>query len=49
MAAQYIQLPRKAWNILVYYNVDQYGFVEIEDSLRQIECPIKDIKKRLGY
>ena len=45
MAAQYIQLPRKAWNILVYYNVDQYGFVEIEDSLRQIECPIKDIKK----
>lgn len=45
MAAQYIQLPRKAWNILVYYNVDQYGFVEVEDSLRQIECPMRDIEK----
>lgn len=45
MAAQYIQLPRKTWNILVYYNVNQEDFVEIEDSLRQIECPKKDIKK----
>ena len=45
MAAQYIQLPRKAWNILVYYNVDQDDFVEIEDSLRQIKCPKSDIKK----
>lgn len=44
MAAQYIQLPRKTWNILVYYNVDQRDFVEIEDSLRQIECPKNDIR-----
>lgn len=43
MAAQYIQLPGKAWNILVYYNVSRYDFVEVEDSLRQIDCPRKDI------
>lgn len=44
MAAQYIQLPRKTWNILVYYNVDQRNFVEIEYSLRYIECSKKDIR-----
>lgn len=34
MAAQYIQLGRRGWNVLVYYNVDENDFVEIEDSLR---------------
>ena len=45
MAAQYIQLPGKTWNILVYYNVSRYDFVEVEDSLRQIDCPKEDIRK----
>lgn len=45
MAAQYIQLGNRGWNVLVYYNVDKYDFVEIEDSLRQLDCPTQDIKK----
>lgn len=45
MIAQYIQLPRKSWNILVYYNVSQEDFIEIRDSLEQIDCPTKDINK----
>lgn len=44
MAAQYIQLG-SGWNVLVYYNVDSNDFVEIEDSLIQIDCPKKSIKK----
>lgn len=44
MAAQYIQLGR-GWNVLVYYNVDPDDFVEIEDSLIQLDCPTKDIDK----
>lgn len=42
MFAQYIQL--RGWNVLVYYNVEPQDFVEIEDSLRQIDCPNKDIR-----
>ena len=45
MAAQYIQLGNRDWNVLIYYNVDEYDFVEIEDSLRQIDCKTKDINK----
>lgn len=44
MAAQYIQLRKYGWNVLVYYNVNQDGFAEIEDALRQIECPKQDIR-----
>lgn len=44
MTAQYIQLGDHEWNILVYYNVDKYDFVEIIDSLEQLECPKEDIK-----
>ena len=33
MTAQYIQLGDRDWNVLVYYNVDKYYFVEIRDSL----------------
>lgn len=47
MTAQYIQLKDRAWNILVYYNVDKYDFVEVADSLKQIDCPKEDIKKSL--
>lgn len=43
MFAQYIKL--KGWNVLLYYNVDEQDFVEIEDSLRQVECSKRDIKK----
>ena len=48
MIAQYIQLKDHVWNILVYYNVDKYDFVEVADSLKQIDCPKKDIKKSLN-
>lgn len=43
MTAQYIQLGDRGWNVLVYYNVDKYDFVEVADSLRQLDCPKKDI------
>lgn len=45
MTAQYIQLGDHDWNVLVYYNVDKYDFVEIRDSLEQIDCPESFIKK----
>lgn len=45
MAAQYIQLGNQDWNVLVYYNVSIDDFVEIEDSLVQLECPEKSIDK----
>ena len=47
MTAQYIQLGDRDWNVLVYYNVDKYDFVEVVDSLRQLDCPKEDIKKAL--
>lgn len=47
MTAQYIQLGDRDWNVLVYYNVDKYDFVEITDSLEQLDCPRKDIMKAL--
>ena len=45
MTAQYIQLGDRDWNVLIYYNVDKYDFVEIADSLRQIDCP-KDYMRK---
>ena len=33
MAAQYIQLGDRGWNILVYYNADTFDAIELEDSL----------------
>lgn len=45
MFAQYIQLGRHNWNVLVYYNVSEDDFVEIEDSLYQIDCPQSYIDK----
>lgn len=47
MTAQYIQLGDRDWNVLVYYNVDKYDFVEIADSLRQLDCSERDLKKAL--
>lgn len=44
MTAQYIQLGDRDWNVLVYYNVNKYDFVEIADSLKQIDCPQEDMK-----
>lgn len=44
MAAQYIQL-KQGWNVLIYYNVDEYDYVEIEDSLMQLDCPTQDIDR----
>lgn len=45
MFAQYIQLGREEWNVLVYYNVSPEDFVEIEDSLLQLDCPEEDIER----
>ena len=48
MTAQYIQLGDRDWNVLIYYNVDKYDFVEVEDSLLQLDCPKEDIRKALN-
>lgn len=45
MIAQYIQLGKRGWNVLVYYGVDEYDFLEIEDSLLQLDCPKRYINK----
>ena len=47
MIAQYIQLGNKDWNVLVYYNVGKEDFVEIVDSLNQLDCPKEDVRKAL--
>lgn len=44
MIAQYIQLGRRGWNILVYYNANPSDFTEIEDSLIQLECSKSEIE-----
>ena len=38
MISQYIQLGDRDWNVLVYYNVSPDDFVEIVDSLEQLDC-----------
>ena len=45
MITQYIKIGKANWNILVCYNVDSEDFVEIEDFLRQIDCPKNEIRK----
>lgn len=47
MIAQYIQLGKKGWNVLVYYGVGEEDFVEVGESLRQLGCSKKDTKKSL--
>ena len=47
MIAQYIQLGDRDWNVLVYYNVGKEDFVEIVDSLEQLDCPKEDVRKAL--
>lgn len=47
MVAQYIQLGKRGWNVLVYYGVGEENFTEVEDSLQQIGCPQRDIHKAL--
>ena len=47
MIAQYIQLGDRDWNVLVYYNVSKEDFVEIVDSLKQLDCPKEDVRKAL--
>lgn len=47
MIAQYIQLGDRDWNVLVYYNVQPEDFVEVADSLIQLDCPKDDLKKAL--
>lgn len=45
MAAQYIELGDRGWSVLVYYNVGPKDFVEIADSLEQLDCPKEDMKE----
>lgn len=45
MIAQYIQLGKRGWNVLVYYGVSEEDFVEVEDSLIQLNCSEKDIRR----
>lgn len=45
MIAQYIQLGKRGWNVLVYYGVGEVDFIEVEDSLLQLECSKKYINK----
>lgn len=45
MIAQYIQVGVKKWNILIYYNVNKYNFTEIKNSLKELNCPDRYIKK----
>lgn len=47
MIAQYIQLGKRGWNVLVYYGVDKDDFVEVEDALLQLDCSVKDIRNAL--
>lgn len=47
MISQYIQLGDRGWNVLVYYNVKPEDFVEVVDSLEQLDCSKKDIKRAL--
>lgn len=44
MIAQYIQLGKRGWNVLVYYGVEKEDFIEVGDSLRQLGCSEKDMK-----
>ena len=47
MISQYIQLGDKGWNVLVYYNVSPDDFLEVADSLEQLDCSEKDLRKAL--
>lgn len=47
MISQYIQLGDRDWNVLVYYNVSPDDFVEVTDSLEQLDCSEKDLRKAL--
>ena len=48
MIAQYIQLGKRGWNVLVYYGVTEDDFVEVADSLIQLGCGKKTIRKSLN-
>lgn len=47
MISQYIQLGDRDWNVLVYYNVSPDDFVEVTNSLEQLDCSEKDLRKAL--
>lgn len=47
MVAQYIQLGKRGWNVLVYYGVHKEDFIEVEDALKQLGCSRKDIRRSL--
>ncbi len=48
MISQYIQLGDRDWNVLVYYNVGREDFIEVADSLRQLDCSEKELKEAMS-
>ena len=57
MIRQYIQLGKRDWGVLVYYNVGEEDLVEVIDSLEGLDCTKEDIhaatvtlsKKNTGF
>lgn len=47
MIAQYIRIGEDKWNVLVYYNAGREDIPELRDSLEQLDCSEKDIRKSL--
>ena len=47
MIGQYIELGKRGWSIIMYYNADMSDSFEIADSLRQIDASQKEIKRAL--
>lgn len=47
MIRQYISLKKWDWGVIVYYGAGRKDFAELADSLHQLGCSKKDIKKAL--
>lgn len=47
MIGQYIELGKRGWSILIYYNADSSNSFEISESLIQLGASQKEIKKAL--
>lgn len=47
MGIQYIELGRRGWHILVYYNSGRSDREELYNALSWLDCPAVEIKKAL--
>lgn len=48
MIRQFIRFKQYDWCVFIYYNVGRRDFAELADSLYQMQCPKKDIKKAIS-